>query len=463
MNEKQAELETKDEIKIRVLASGLQANDLLPLKDLLSTCDIQYLPADLNRLIKPLKEEPAFILCGKAIKGAPLDELGQLVRYAYRDVPIFLLCLSKEEFDHSYLMGMGYNEVFLSPIDWGLVKKSLTETLAKVTDGKIKSYHPVKIVDIKPGTILPFDTFIYFPANDRYVLYTKKDDPLEQKQADQLSKHQISTVFIKSENLQDFYAYSKAWMNANPGHPECVSATKKKENLRAAVRKFYLDFFKASAVHDAESGEKMTQELKALAQEILLFGNEGQWYLPLLDWTGEAFDPYARASKIALYASLLSARTRIGKPEEMAIAGLLQDCGLTNVPSKILEKKRETWTPEEQKLYQRHPEFSLSLIKNRKLKLSEKTLKMIQQQHECENGAGYPHGLSGDAVCREAQLLSLIDRIEDEITLQPGKKQVTPYSALRNFYDGLLKSEKNRVLSPELTRIVLAVFPESQK
>ena len=97
MNEKQAELETKDEIKIRVLAIGLQANDLLPLKDLLSTCDIQYLPADLNRLIKPLKEEPAFILCGKAIKGAPLDELGQLVRYAYRDVPIFLLCLSKEE------------------------------------------------------------------------------------------------------------------------------------------------------------------------------------------------------------------------------------------------------------------------------------------------------------------------------------------------------------------------------
>ena len=353
---------------------------------------------------------------------------------------------------------MGYSEVFLSPVDWISVKKNLNEALAKVS-AKVKAYHPVKLIDIKPGTILDFDTFVYLPMNDRYVHYSRKGEPINEARAKQLADHKVTTLFVESNSLQSFYRDVSQRLKSQPGNLEILGTTQKTEKMRAAVREFFSKFFNSSIVASEKTGLALTEELKKIVSEYILQPEQGDWFLPFLFWAGEPYEAYTHAANVALYSSIFSARLGIGKPEDLAIAGLLHDCGMANVPSDTLNKAKAEWTPQDLKNYQRHPEFSCVFIKNRKLVLAPRVLEVILQHHESPNGSGHPKGLTEVNMNIEAQLISLADRIDYLISIEPGKARISPVQALKVIYGEISMGPKSEFLSPEIVRRVLEMLP----
>jgi PAS domain S-box-containing protein/putative nucleotidyltransferase with HDIG domain len=124
-------------------------------------------------------------------------------------------------------------------------------------------------------------------------------------------------------------------------------------------------------------------------------------------------DPYTVGHQINV-ANLAQAMAKRGGYDEtfqetVYYAGLVHDLGKITIPSSILSKPG------------RLSEIEFSIIRNHALYgweiLSSADLPwpladIVIQHHEHIDGSGYPFGLQGDAICREARFLSVADVVE---------------------------------------------------
>src|SRR5690606_6436056 len=99
-----------------------------------------------------------------------------------------------------------------------------------------------------------------------------------------------------------------------------------------------------------------------------------------------------------------------------AIAGMLLDVGIADVPPQILAKPLGELSPEERTEYHKHPLHSINLLKKRRLILNDRILAMIEQHHENYDGSGYPKGLAGSEILQEAQLLAIADELDERLS-----------------------------------------------
>ena len=117
-------------------------------------------------------------------------------------------------------------------------------------------------------------------------------------------------------------------------------------------------------------------------------------------------------------------------------------------------------TPEEFTEYKKHPDLTINLIKSRKIAVSDQVTKIILQHHELYNGDGYPNGLFGDRIMKEAQILAIADCFE-ELTSYHGKteKPCSPTEAVHQLMDEQLKNPSKIKFNPELLKNILSLFP----
>ena len=94
-------------------------------------------------------------------------------------------------------------------------------------------------------------------------------------------------------------------------------------------------------------------------------------------------------------------------------AAPLHDIGKIGIPDAVL-KKEGTFTPEEYKIMQKHPELAKVVIE-KAMKFYDKNIflemayNIAYYHHERWDGQGYPLGLKGDDIPLEAQLMALAD------------------------------------------------------
>lgn len=92
---------------------------------------------------------------------------------------------------------------------------------------------------------------------------------------------------------------------------------------------------------------------------------------------------------------------------QIAIAGLLADCGMAKIHPRIREKK-STLTEQEFNEVQKHPVYSYSMVKD--LTILKDTMKeAIFQHHERLNGSGYPKNESLANISIFAQIIAVAD------------------------------------------------------
>jgi len=113
---------------------------------------------------------------------------------------------------------------------------------------------------------------------------------------------------------------------------------------------------------------------------------------------------------VARYAELTAAA--LGLPaervERVRLAGLLHDVGKIGVSDRVLTKPGPL-DAEEWREMRTHPEIAARLLAHPEF---EDLRCWILAHHERPDGRGYPHGLSGDAIPLEAQILAVADAYE---------------------------------------------------
>jgi putative two-component system response regulator len=117
---------------------------------------------------------------------------------------------------------------------------------------------------------------------------------------------------------------------------------------------------------------------------------------------------------------------------KVALAALLHDIGKIGVPEHILNKPGKL-TDEEMNDVKRHPELGEMILKPL---LSLELLAIVRHHHERWDGAGYPDGISGEAIPFGARIVAVADSYDAMTCVRPYRAGMPAEKALSILADG---------------------------
>jgi HD-GYP domain-containing protein (c-di-GMP phosphodiesterase class II) len=134
----------------------------------------------------------------------------------------------------------------------------------------------------------------------------------------------------------------------------------------------------------------------------------------LCDLTGQALG-YSEEQRLSLRAAALTANLGMYSYQD----------ALNNQTSPFTDAQREEM--------QLHPYQSVQMLKDVDIE-DETWLKAIAQHHECNDGTGYPAGITSNTIGAESKIISLADSYMAMITRRAYGEKIQPKVALQNIY-----------------------------
>jgi PAS domain S-box-containing protein/putative nucleotidyltransferase with HDIG domain len=148
-----------------------------------------------------------------------------------------------------------------------------------------------------------------------------------------------------------------------------------------------------------ESWERLHEALEGTIQAMAL--------------TIEIRDPYTAGHQRRVSRLSCAMAREIGLPENqiegLRVAGDIHDIGKIYVPAEILSKPGQI-TAIEYGIIKTHPQVGFDILKT--IKFPWPVAAIVLQHHERLDGSGYPFGLTGEAILKEARILSVADIVE---------------------------------------------------
>lgn len=370
----------------------------------------------------------AGITCGPMIKEISGAEIAQTLKNQCPETYKVFITRDMAAFQPSILIKNGFSSVFALPQDSDLLKRELRQNVMSVVSN-MKDLRAVKLDDVGAGEKLQFETYVFLPLNQRYVRFSAADREIEENRIKRLNEQKMNTLFVEQKEMGKFYQYAAKKLRDLTGDNKAMSETERQAKREEKVRNLFVSIFDTAGGDGGfEGGRQIIENCQGIISNFVTNGASSNWYEKLMATVGDKADTYSHASRVSTFAALFSIALKIGKPEDLAIAGLFHDLGMADVPPEILDGTRKA-TPEELAHYHSHPERSLNLLKNKRVSVPAEVEKAIAAHHEEITGKGFPKGLPRERIPPEAQLLAYADQFEYLTSLEAGRKRMTPLEA----------------------------------
>ena len=148
----------------------------------------------------------------------------------------------------------------------------------------------------------------------------------------------------------------------------------------------------------------------------------------------DAKDAYTHghSSRVADLAVELSRRLGMGQQtaDALQLAGILHDIGKIGVDDSVLKKPGQL-TDEEFEQIKEHPVIGYEILKD--IRPFRHILPAVRHHHESWDGRGYPDGLAGEQIPRDAQILAVADAFDAMVSDRPYRKGM-PLSKVREIF-----------------------------
>lgn len=389
----------------------------------------------------------AIIFASHNISGISALELAQTINSQCPSTAKYFLAKDLQNFAPKNLLKNGFSGVYRFPQDTKLLEKAISNRLAML-DPNARLYSQVKVIDLDPQSSLDFDTFVYLPLNKKHVKVSQKNAPIGDDKFRKLQDKHNGNILIDSKSMSDFQRYTAERLAKLGG----VSSTEAQSKLQSAVKEIITDIFDQTSGGDFETGKKVIENCQKMISNFVTRGKSGSWYDKLISSLGESDDVYNHAGNVSTFAALFAVAVGL-PPDDLAIAGLFHDIGLSELPAELSEKDPSALQPEEIESYSKHIDLGLNALKNKKIIISPVVEKAILQHHEAFSGRGFPKKLSGDRISKEAQILSFADQFDRLIRIEAGRPRLTPEEAFEKIKaTGSISPEICRLISGALTR-----------
>ncbi|MFC1890324.1 HD domain-containing phosphohydrolase [Thermodesulfobacteriota bacterium] len=156
---------------------------------------------------------------------------------------------------------------------------------------------------------------------------------------------------------------------------------------------------------------------------------------------------HGQADRISFYSLLMGQRLEFSEEEISAlrVATYLHDIGTLWVSGRILKKEGDL-DEEEARIFRRHPELGIDLI--RPLDDSQIVLDVIRHHHERYDGCGYPDGLKGKEIPLTARIVAIASGYDRLISIKDQTGPMSPKEAKDFLFRG-----GDGEFDPDLTEI----------
>jgi HD-GYP domain-containing protein (c-di-GMP phosphodiesterase class II) len=359
------------------------------------------------------------------LDGMSALEVGQAFSSYYSGLDIVYVATEIEDLDLVMMRKNGYREVFMMPHDQAFMLEELQEFRSKVL-GKPRPYKSVQILDIQSGTELPFEVMTYLPLNKKYVR-ANATGAISEAKMKALQQRGVNQLFIDKKDADKFYQYSAAQLAQTLGGGQQMSETAKKEKAQTLIRGLFRGVVsKNQGEASFSEGRDLLEQSQKVIQGMVTARTGVDLGSQLRQVIGQDSDSFSHAHTVSTLCALFSMATGIGKPEDLAIAGLFHDLGSEVADDESVLYDLSRLSPAEREKYVQHGKTSVRLLKDKKVTLMPNVVEIIERHHERADGKGFPDQLPGHKVPFEAQLLAYADQFEVLSRRVPGRSYRTP-------------------------------------
>lgn len=363
--------------------------------------------------------------------------------------------------------------------------------MAKLRSRKIDNYFEVSFDKVSAGTKLLMDIHLYFSSNRHILIWRKRGEQISEKHFIKYRNRGLTRVWIHRDDQalwERYLAATAAPQALKPSTSGDCSHSADLSEMLAQVNKEPLPAVPKPPPRTEEGKKILNLLLDAKLEDRHRIARTARAARSLLSETVKVMEPEQRkeavshardavrdvldnvldvatqdvrkavnevwelskvapdldhSANVATYAVLFALAFGRISPEviaDIALAALLHDIGLTQIPARVVQVPSTQLQGRDRQLYARHVEEGLRLLDDLAGDLSPRIKPLIEQHHEKFDGSGYPKQLRGFQVDDLAQLIAMADTLE---SMASGQWDGHARSLMETF-DRIEKLERSR-------------------
>lgn len=370
------------------------------------------------------------------------NEWVQATKMNYPDCPVIVLHSALNPLDFNLVKKNGADEIMHINFDREFISDMILQLAPIEIEGDqipITALMPVDLRDMDAETQINFDVYVHLPANHRSILMRKAGDIVDQRHLDKF-KTLKQQLYIKKTQMKPFFEYARTVMSMR-NMPYPISMTEKFHRSKKAIYEIIAQFLNGANTDYAE-GKVILEKCKAIVADFELTKDlpPQEIFEEIFRFTGNLRTFYHDCICLSAYGAYFA--QLLGWPQEKreaaAIAGLLHNIGLAQLPITMGDKAVSTYNPEEMLEYHLYPERSVILIKSKKVPISTDVSEAIGQHRENATGTGFPKKLKAADISEFGKLMAFAYRFHEMTALQEGHNAKAPTLALNELRDDAL-------------------------
>lgn len=375
---------------------------------------------------------------------AQTTEWVQSTKMSYPDTLVVVLYASDSTIDPALVKKNGADQILHISYDREYVSDiilQLTPMDLEAKDLPLTTLTPVNPRDMEASLPINFDVYVHLPFNHRTILLRKSGDQLEGKQIDKITRLK-QQMYIEKRQIKSFFEYSKSVMSLR-NLPSTPSITEKTYYTKQAFREVTGQILN-SAPTDYQEGKNIFERIRKVAADLDVTKDLSvtDIFEGIFKFTGNTRSLYNDAICMTAYSAYFA--QLLGWPEEKrenaAIAGLLHNIGIAQLPVAAIGKETEDFTPEEKTEYQLYPDRSVIMVKNKKVPINPDISSGISEHREYGNGTGFPKKLIAEDISDTGKLLAIAYRFHTLTALQDDKPAMSAADAIKVIQDCAMTS-----------------------
>lgn len=294
---------------------------------------------------------------------------------------------------------------------------------------ELKAYLPIKALSLRPWGKGRFS--VYVRKGTGLVLYATRGAAFSAEQLARLRAMGVVTVYIHKGEARHYENYLR----------EALGELLLDETIPLADR---ADVWHASAVALVRGvlEEKLPHSISRsrfdqvgkLVRQSLGFLQAPDAVKNVAKLISKGYQEYQHGLSVMVLTSLVL-MDRPGMDEDLlvkiGVGALLHDVGKQGLPEGLLERRPDSWTPEEEASYRSHPALGVGLCVG--LPLPPETLHCILFHHEQEDGKGFPAGLPAAGIPLYVKALCVCNTYDALTRACVWRPAYPPFEALRKM------------------------------
>ncbi|MBT3981003.1 MAG: hypothetical protein HOE90_06585 [Bacteriovoracaceae bacterium] len=306
-------------------------------------------------------------------------------------------------------------------------------------------FSKIAIKDFISGKVVQFDVFVML-SSGKYVKILHTGDSFTSDRIAKYAKKTDSLYILKSdrEKYIEFSNYMLDKFADKQVHP----------SLKISLSKNSIEKFTESLFDEGINPKSIQKGKKICGSIHKLISADKSLYKSFNKLQNMDPNAYSISYLTAFFSSMIAFNCELKSAssiETMAMAAMLLDIGMTEIPDEISGKKAAEMTPEEHKVYETHPALGSQLVEKTNI-ISNTIPQIIMQHHEASDGSGFPRGLKDIRL----QMLSKIVYMANFFAFFIVDRNLGPFDGLKKIIsDPDLRDKFNQPILKNFIKIFI--------